>query len=256
LNACIDIDRSLIEAAAHGGRIDVRRFAPRVGADLPAVLVLMDAPGLRPALDELAARIAAHGFLVWMPNLYWRIGRDASVGPTRDHPDAERNRETMMGYIASLDNETVVGDVEGLVRAMSEDVAWNRGPIGLTGYCMSGRFATLAACRLGDRAACAASYFGTRLVVDGPASPHGVLPGCSAELYFAFAEHDHYAPPAVIESLRAALRDSPVKHRIEVYPGTEHGFVFPDRGTFYADGASRHWASLLELLDRTLRQRA
>ena len=235
------------------GLMNTWRFAPAGDGPLPAVLFLMDAPGLRPALHEMARTLAAAGYLVWMPNLYHRLGRAVSVGPTRAHPDEAANRERMRQYIASLDDRTVTAELLQLAGRLPDEPRWDGGPIGLTGYCMSGRFAVLAAQALGRRAACAASYYGTRLVTDRDDSPHRLIGDCSAELYFSFAEHDPYVPPEHIETLRRSLADTPVRHRIECYPGTEHGFVFADRGTWHAAGAARHWQTLFDLLGRHLK---
>ncbi len=236
--------------------MNVWRIAPDEPGRYPAVLVLMDAPGLRPALVDLAARIAAAGYLVWLPNLYYRIGRDIHFGPTRAHPDADANRERMFACIRSLTNQIVVDDVTALADALAGDEAWDGRPIGITGYCMSGLFATLAAHALGDRVACAASYFGTRLVTEEKDSPHLMLGATRAELYFAFAEHDPYVPPQIADALRDGLRVGPVRARVETYPGTDHGFVFPDRGSYNVCGASRHWDTLLDLLSRCLKHPA
>lgn len=249
----LDVNSREIDLAMPDGQINVWRHCPAGSGPWPAVMLLMDAPGLRPELQRMAARIAAQGYLVWLPNLYWRIGREVSVGPTRNHPDAAANLATMMGYIRTLDNARVLGDVRQLLVHLRADAQWNRQPVGLAGYCMSGRYAVLAAAELPGQVACAASYYGTRLVTDDADSPHRRIGHCRGELYFAFAEHDPYAPAEAIQALRAALADTPVRHRIEVYPGTEHGFVFTDRGSFDARGADRHWQTLFDLLDRNLR---
>ncbi len=244
-----------IDVPLSHGCMNVWRFAPAGAGPWPAVFFLMDAPGLRPALHDMARTMAAAGYLVWLPNLYHRLGREVSVGPTRNHPDEAANRELMMGYIATLSNRGVTEDVRQLADHLRTDRGWDGQPIGITGYCMSGRFAVLAARDLGARVACAASYYGTRLVTDEPDSPHRLISDTSAELYFAFADHDPYVPPEKIEVLRQSLAATSVKHRIEVYPGTEHGFVFSDRGSFDASGTARHWETLFDLLARNLRPR-
>lgn len=216
----------------------------------------MDAPGIRPALHQMASRIASAGYLVWLPNLYHRIGREVSVGPTRNHPDEAANRELMMGYIRTLTNRSVVDDVKRLVQQLALDAAWNGKPIGLTGYCMSGRFAVLSALEAPGQVACAASYFGTRLVTDEPESPHLRLGQTSAELYFGFADHDPYVPREAVQTLRQSLAAGRVRHQVEIYPGTEHGFVFPDRGSFHQAAAERHWETLFALLQRHLKPSA
>ncbi len=234
------------------GTMPAWRHAPQGDGPWPAVVVLMDAPGIRPELHAMSRRLADAGYLALLPDLYHRLGRGLSVGPTRDHPDADANRERMMALIRTLSNAAVVRDVGALVDALDADAGWDRGPVGLTGYCMSGRFAVLAAAAMPGRVGCAASWFGTRLVTDEADSPHRSLAGTCGELYFAFAEHDHYAPAASIETLRRALADSDVRHAVDVYEGTEHGFVFRDRGSHHAGAAARHWDTLLALLGRNL----
>lgn len=245
-----------IDIPGPDGTLNAWRFKPAGDGPYPAVLLLMDAPGIRPALHDMAQRIAEQGYLVLMPNLYYRIGRDVQVGPTRNHPDAERNLERMLKYIQTLTNAMVVRDVATVLDRIAGDAAWNRRPVGLTGYCMSGRFAVMAAAAFPNRVACAASYFGTRLLTDQPDSPHLVMTTCRAELYFSFAQQDHYAPPELIEKLSKHLASSSTRYRIEIYPDTEHGFVFPDRGSYQDAGAQRHWQSLFDLLQRNLKQAA
>lgn len=244
------------DVPVHDSRINVWRYVAAGAGPWPAVFLLMDAPGLRPALHEMAARIAGAGYLVWMPNLYHRLGREISVGPTRNHPDEAANRALLLGYLRTLDNRHVIDDVKRLVDALAHDASWNGRPIGLTGYCMSGRFAALSALEMPEKVACAASYFGTRLVTDAVDSPHVALRNSRTELYFAFAEHDPYVPPEHVETLRRSLRDSEARHQIEVYAGTEHGFVFPDRGSHDEGAAARHWDTLFALLERNLRRSA
>lgn len=216
------------------------------------VIVLMDAPGIREALRDIARRIAADGYLVALPNLYYRSHREFTIGPTRDHPDAANNRELIGKMVATLGNAKVAADVGALIDyAAREKIASGSG-IGLVGYCMSGAFALAAAAARPDRIACAASYYGTRLVTDAPDSPHRLAEKVSAECYFAFAERDPFVPPAQVEQFRQAVAALNKPWRIDTYVGTEHGFAFPDRGTFNESGAKRHWETLRDLLARNI----
>ena len=80
-----------------------------------------------------------------------------------------------------------------------------------------------------------------------------MAPKITCESYFACAEVDKWAPPADIQKLEAALKAAGTPHRIEWYPGAEHGFVFPQRGTIYhRASAERHWERLFDLFGRTL----
>ena len=59
--------------------------------------------------------------------------------------------------------------------------------------------------------------------------------------------------PADILKLQSALEAGGVPHRIEWYPGVEHGFVFPQRaGAYERAAAERHWERLFSLFARRL----
>ena len=81
-----------------------------------------------------------------------------------------------------------------------------------------------------------------------------VPPRIRCESYFACAETDKWAPKEDIAILQAALEAAGTPHRIEWYPGAEHGFVFPLRaGVYNQPSAERHWERLFSLFGRTLR---
>ena len=98
---------------------------------------------------------------------------------------------------------------------------------------MSGPIVMWAAADFPERLACIASIHGANMATDQPDSPHRMAPKIRCESYFACAEIDKWAPPADIDKLAASLRDAGTPHRIEWYPGVEHGFVFPNRVGVY-----------------------
>ena len=55
---------------------------PERGGPHPAVLFMMDAPGIRDELRDMARRLASVGYYVLLPNLYYRAGRDTCMAPT------------------------------------------------------------------------------------------------------------------------------------------------------------------------------
>ena len=228
--------------------------APDARGAHPAVIVLMDAPGVRGALRDVARRIATAGFTALLPDLYYRSGRGIQFGPTRDHPEAEANRKRMMAMVATLNNDSVARDVQALLDWCAHSHFARAGAAALVGYCMSGAFAVCAAARCAERVACTASYFGTRLVTERTDSPHLLLPKIRGELYFSFAEDDPYVTPAQVEALRAHLDSSGAHYILETYEDSHHGFVFPDRGNYHEASAARHWRTLSGLLERNLTQ--
>jgi carboxymethylenebutenolidase len=117
---------------------------------------------------------------------------------------------------------------------------------------MSGRYAINAATHFSDRVKAAASIYGTQLATDRPDSPHLAGQKTRAELYFACAETDIYAPMETIEKVRLAMQNDRANAEVEIYPATHHGFAFPKRPVYDRDAAERHWERLLALYRRNL----
>jgi carboxymethylenebutenolidase len=160
----------------------------------------------------------------------------------------------MFEHMNSLSNAMVCQDTRAVLDFAAGEPEYARsGAVGCVGYCMSGPFAFAAAAALGERVAAAASIHGVRLYTDAPDSPHRAAPAIKGELYFGCAETDEWAPAAMIDQLAAHLARVGVAHRIEWYPATRHGFVFPTRSAMYDKAAAeRHWERLHALFRRRL----
>jgi carboxymethylenebutenolidase len=117
---------------------------------------------------------------------------------------------------------------------------------------MSGQYSINAAATFPDRVVAAASIYGTHLMTDKPDSPHKVARNAKAELYFACAEFDRWAPLEMIEPLRSALNADGVQAEVELCSGVHHGFAFPKRPVYNKDAAERHCERLLALYRRRL----
>jgi carboxymethylenebutenolidase len=183
-----------------------------------------------------------------LPNLYYRDVPEFNVFAL-DDPVAGRAR--MFELMGHLTDELVVADAGALLAVADADPAARRGAAGCVGYCMSGPFVVAVSGSYPERIAAGASYHGVRLWGDG-ARPD-LLDRAVGELYFGCAERDAYAPTEMVDGLAAHLATTGANARVEWYPGTEHGFVFPERGTVYdKQAAERHWERLLALYARNL----
>jgi len=220
---------------------------PERGGPHPAILFFMDAPAIREELRDMARRLCSAGYYVMLPNLYYRAGV-MEIGPLGDPQVRERMFELMNG----LSIEMVMADAGALIDFMDADPAARPGTIGTLGYCMSGQFAINAAAAYPTRVAAAASIYGTFLVTDLPNSPHRRARQTKAELYFACAETDRWAPMETVEALKTSLQDTDVNAEVELYPGVEHGFAFPQRPAYDKAAAERHWERLTALYRRRL----
>jgi len=224
---------------------------PERGGPYPAVLMLMDAPGIREELRDMARRLATVGFQVLLPNLYYRAGRDSVFGPgVLVQGDPERDR--MRAIRTKMTIPPVMRDIAVLLEHLDQDPAVRPGPVGVHGYCMSGPYALAAAARFPGRIAAAASFYGTWLISEAEESPHLTLGLAKGELYIGCAEHDELAPLPMVEELRGLLAASGAQGELEIYPHVHHGFAFPQRWCFDKPAAERHWEKLIALYRRRL----
>ena len=240
------IDRELDIQTADGA-MNTFVTHPEEGGPHPVVLFYMDAPGKRAELHDMARRLGSVGYFVVLPNLYYRRIRDFRMGTGEDA------RRVMFEHMNSLDRRAVLTDTAAMLKFADSEPAARRGKVGVVGYCMSGPFVVWAAAQHPDRVAAAASFHGVNLHTDSPESPHRFASAIKGELYVGCAQTDVWAPPEMIEALDAHLRTTPVRYRIETYPDTQHGFVFPKReGMYQQAGAERHWERLIALFRRNL----
>jgi carboxymethylenebutenolidase len=220
---------------------------PEEAGPHPAIVFYMDAVGKREELHDMARRLGSAGYYVILPNLYYRRDRAFRMATGEDA------LRTMFGHMATLTKPLVLTDTAALLATIDGDPAAAPGKLGAVGYCMSGPFVFWAAERYPDRVAAAASLHGVALCTDSPDSPHRGTDRITAELYVGCAETDPYAAPEVIHALEAHLQTTALRYRVEWYPGTHHGFVFPKRTTVYdKPAAERHWERLHALFRRNL----
>ena len=240
-----------VDIATADGAMETFITHPERGGPFPAVLMLMDAPGIREELRDMARRLATIGYFVLLPNLYYRAGRDTIFGPdVLEQGSAERER--MRAVRTRMTIPPVMADIGAMLAFLDRQHAARPGPVGAHGYCMSGPYALAAAARYPARVGAAASFYGTWLVSDAEESPHLSFGKVRGELYIACAEHDSLAPLPMVEELRRRFEDSDAAGEIELYPGVHHGFAFPQRWCYDKPAAERHWERLIALYRRRL----
>jgi carboxymethylenebutenolidase len=243
------IERTVDIATKDGGATTFIVHPERDGPH-PLILFYMDAPAIREELRDMARRLATVGYYVMLPNLYYRRGV-MELGDLPPLPEAEA-RERMFDYMNSLTIPLIMDDTDALLAFADADKAARKGAIGTMGYCMSGKYAISAAVRHPDRVRAAASLYGVQLVTDDADSPHRTAKQAKAELYFACAETDRWAPLEMVDALGKALKADKVKAEVELYPGVEHGFAFPQRAAYNKAAGERHWERLFALFRRNL----
>ena len=233
------------------GVMDCHLFAPPGAGKWPAVVFYFDAFGIRLDAFDMAERLASYGYVVAMPNLFYRTEPFAPFAAATAFKDpAERVR--LAALIRSIDNVKIMRDTASVLDFLSgyESVCGEK--VGCVGYCLGGQFALSAAGTFPDRVGAAASIHGVSLATDRPDSPHLLLDRVRARIYVAVAETDTEFLPAEAVKLKTALEAAGVSHEMETYPGTRHGFAVNGRLVYDTVAAERHLRRLVRLLGDTL----
>ena len=235
------------------GQMDCFVTHPEEGGPHPAIILYMDAPGIREELRDMCRRLATVGYYVIMPNMYYRIGTEGNYGfdlARIREDDAEL--QNMFAAMNSLTNAMVVSDTGPMLEHIRGDDAASPGALGCVGYCMSGRYVMSVGAAFSDDFAAIASFYGVGIITDQPDSPHLSASRIKGECYLAFAETDIHVPDQLVADLPGILDAAGTDYRVESYPGTEHGFAFPQRAAYVKAAGERHWERMFALFRRRL----
>jgi carboxymethylenebutenolidase len=242
---------STVDITTPDGVADAYLVRPE-GRSRPEVLLIMDAYGLRPVIEEMADRIAGDGYVVLAPNVFYRAGR-SPVAPMPDLTDADQRTrffERIRPLMEQLTPERLAADGGAYLDYLAEVAS--PGLVAITGYCMGGRVGWRIAAAHPDRVAALAAFHPGGLVTDAPESPHRSAADLKAELYFGFADQDPSMTAEQIATLERTLDDVGARYRAEVYEGAQHGYTMSDTPAYDDAASERHFLELRALLERTL----
>jgi carboxymethylenebutenolidase len=231
---------------AHGDAT-LRGYAawPRDGAVLPGLALIPDVRGLSEHYRDVARRFAAEGFFTLALDLYSREGAP-------DLPDME----AVFRWMRALPDRRVLGDVGAAVDWLAGRPAVRAEAVGVTGYCMGGQYALMAACTVRRLAACVSWYGMLRYAETDetkPASPLTLAPDLGCPYLGLFGADDAIIPQADVEALRDVLARTGKTFEIRVYPGAGHAFFNDTRPDAYRpEAAADAWPRVVAFLRRHL----
>lgn len=245
-----------IDVATDDGMMNTYIFHPDEGGPYPVVVVYHDGMAVRTEMSDMCRRLASIGYFVTMHNMFYRTQRSMDLDHDRIFvdPALETQLLQLREAVSTLTNTRGLADSIRLIEHLDTEPMARRGVIGALGYCLGPRHALMAAARFPDRVASVASIHGTGFITDQPDSVHIAIPSIRSRLYFACAENDDYWPNERMAVFARMLDEHAIENRIELYPGTEHGFVFPSRRPYHKLSAERQWQRVLSLFGATLHQ--
>ncbi|MCP4002980.1 MAG: dienelactone hydrolase family protein [bacterium] len=226
------------------GRDSIRGafYGPEHARPVPGVVVIPDVRGLYEQYHDVAKRLAAAGYAALALDLYTRGDQPDISGP-----------ESIFKFMRELPDERVLADIQAGIDFLhaSEKVSER---VGLTGFCMGGKYAFLAASSCAGISATIAWYGMLRsdaIDEQSPEHPLDALRRLSCPLLGLFGEDDQFIPMTDVEQLKA-LRAA---HEIEVvsYPGAGHAFANDARPEAYrAEASEDAWRRALAFFERHL----
>ena len=239
-----------VDVRTSDGTADATLVRPDGNERFPGVIVLTDIWGTRPAFVDLAKRVAEHGYVVLLPNIFYRTAKAPLFDAPGDFQDP-RTREKTGQMTRPLTPDAMERDGSAYVDFLSTQRSVSDGPMGVVGFCFAGSFALRIAAARADRIGAAASFHGGGLYKDEESSPHRVLPRVKARLYFGHATNDNSMTAGQIEMFEAALEKWGGEYSSETY-NARHGWMIPGREIYDPISAKRGFDKLIELLDSSL----
>jgi len=241
-----------IQVQTAGGTTEAVIYFPETTGRRPGVIHYTDIGGIRASHEQMARRLSEAGYVVLMPNIFYRT----SALPLFDFPlkfGEERTTKRLSELTSPLTSDAITCDASDYVDFLARQDFVKPGPMGVVGYCFSGKMALYTAFSRPDRIAAAASFHAGGLATDAPNSPHLILgPLITARLYFGHATSDKSMPADAIENLNRALEAWGGKYESEVYEGAYHSWTVPDSPVYNQPQADRAFEKLTSLFAETL----
>lgn len=234
------------------GVSDSALFYPEGKGPWPAVLVWTDILGLRPVFREMGRRLAAEGYVVLVPNPFYRNQKAPVVDGSFDFSKPE-DRAKVMPMAAALTADANISDAKAYTTFLDQQPQTDKHKkMGVQGYCMGGPLTFRTAATVANRIGAAATFHGGGLVTDKPDSPHLLIPQMKAEVLCCVAANDDERDPTAKDKLKEAFAAAHLKATVEVFEGCNHGWTVRGSQVYNEAGAERAWAERAALYKRNL----
>lgn len=240
-----------IEIRTADGTADGYVHRPSGAGEGPGVLVLTDIGGLRPATLGFSEQLAAQGYVVLTPNVFYRTSKPPMFTFAPNWAE-ERTQKRFAELAGPITPDAIERDAKSYLDFLAALPGVRGSKLGVVGFCFTGGFAVRVAALHPDRVAAAASFHGGNLYSDSPKSPHHVISKIKARLYFGHAKNDRSMSQEAIDKLDQTLAAWGGKYESEVYDAA-HGWTMPGSPVHNEQQAERAFEKLTELFAQTLK---
>src|SRR5579863_7571383 len=141
-----------IEIHTVDGVVDGFLYTPEGSGPWPGVIQLTDIHGVRPVARDLAQRIAAKGYVVLLPNVFYRTGK-APLPDFVFKPGDEKAMARFRELAGPLTPEAMERDGGAYVDFLAKQAGIGSGKMGVVGYCFTAAMAMRTAAARPERIA-------------------------------------------------------------------------------------------------------
>ncbi|HJV43037.1 dienelactone hydrolase family protein [Caulobacter sp.] len=251
------VEEKDVEIKTPDGVTDAALFYPKAkgqkaGGKWPAVLLWPDVMSLRPVFRDMGRRLAAAGYVVLVPNLYYRVKKAPVIEGAFNFANPD-DRAKLTPMRASVTPAGTFKDAAAYVAFLDAQPQTDKAKkIGVQGYCMGGPLSFRAAAAAPGRIAAVASFHGAGLVADNPDSPHLLIPKTHAQYLIEIADNDDKQDPTAKDKLKAAFAEAGRPAQVEVFAGAAHGWTVKGSQVYNEEAAEKAWSNLLALYKKAL----
>jgi carboxymethylenebutenolidase len=211
----------------------------------PALVLIHDVRGLYEHYRDVARRFAESGFATFAVDLYSREGAP-------ELPDMA----AVFRWMRELPDRRVIADLDAALCFLASLPDVRASAVGITGFCMGGQYALMAACSVDRLAACVSWYGMLRYAETSetkPVSPLDLVPHLRCPYLGLFGAEDPIIPLSDVEELKRALGREKKTYEIEIYEGAGHAFFNDTRpDTYRPEVATAAWERAIGFLRKHL----
>jgi len=221
----------MIDFRTYGNSVPGYLSLPEGEGTHPGVVVIQEWWGLNDQIKGVADRLAEHGFIALVPDLYH--------GQVAEEPDEARK------LVMELNREQAMKEIEGAIEYLVRHPQVEPKKAGIIGFCMGGGLAAIGAFT-GQFVGAAVVYYGN--------PPLDLMDNeVAAPLLGLYGENDKSIPLDRVEEFRRRLQEQGQDNEIIVYPNAGHAFANEERkGTFNREATDDAWQRTVDWFKRYL----
>ena len=213
------------------GKMEAYEARPKNGGARPGIIVLMEAFGVNSHIKDVTERVAREGYVAIAPDLYHR--ESERLVPYKDMGKA-------VEIMNRLQDPKVMDDVGAAIAHLKSQSYVKQGAIGVTGFCMGGRFTYLTAAHHNKDIKAAVAFYGGGIPAGKP-SPLDRTGEITCPITLFFGGKDPLIPQEHVDKINQTLKDQKKDFSLKLYPEATHGFFCNERESYHQESAKDAW---------------